>query len=965
MVAVAPTEREIFLSFCNLVNGIRQHLIAALVTMSGVHVYKFLLLALCSCALAASEGVVGYATSQGAINLSDAQGNLVDLAPGAWGPNWAWTGIEGTSVNDKGITKAQLGGKLGGTGVPFRLDLHAGRSAARTVKVSVGLKADQDTALTLVILGLTPGQRFQGEGRCIVTDGGVDKPRAVPFGQVALGSSVTRLRFMDAKGATLEIAFAKPTQIVADGSARIVLAAEKIAGGTMSEVAFTMILPEDLSWYPTPAEIPFPSDWKTWFVWKPTAALTAGPKVAGTGISMANWSTEPAGTHGRVVRKDDQLLVDGKATQFWGINNCYAACSPEKTLADKRAELYPKMGINAVRLHKFADGHGWNGFQSADSFAEFDAAGLDRMDYYIAQLKAKGIYVKLSSNFGVNPGPADLAAIPWIADYGHVTKGGERVPTGNGAIYVASELQDLQFRQMTNLLKHKNPYTGLTYAEEPAIMVIEQFNEDSALFYGLLGHLKKSAILRKRMGERFATWLAKRYGDEAGLTKAWGVGWKDAFAGEGFTGESFADRFIVPVGNPWFYDPDQLAGSQAPKKARLLDTMTFLGELQDDFYKRYAEVMRAAGYQGEILSSNWIAGRGYSHYINLFSDSQLGIIDRHNYFGGGGSMLTRAGSGILSMGACQVAGRPFMLSEWIHTFPTEWGVEGPAIIGAYGMGLQGWDVSFMFENGDNGGFLPQLGGEWEVTAPQILGVFPAVARQVRRGDVKPAQVDATRNVHVPSLSAGKLSFDDQAKASGDVKESDSTTIPARSLAVARNVVAFTDTYQETPTFDLKPYAKDGALVSSTGELRWIEGADAHIVINTAATQAVVGFAGGRNFELADVAIAFKTRFAAVYVCAADPGANIKNAERLIVTTLARARNTDMKFVGDRLLNKGKDPIVIEPVAVELSLKRTGSPTVYVCDHDGNRTPTTIPVNNGKVTLDSAKTQAIWYEIVYK
>ena len=95
------------------------------------------------------------------------------------------------------------------------------------------------------------------------------------------------------------------------------------------------------------------------------------------------------------------------------------------------------------------------------------------------------------------------------------------------------------------------------------------------------------------------------------------------------------------------------------------------------------------------------------------------VVDRHNYFGGNrggvgpfasGSMLARAGSGSLSSGLQQVSDRPFMLSEWIHVFPDEWFAEGPAIVGTYGMGLQGWDASFLFQNEDRAAFSRELGG---------------------------------------------------------------------------------------------------------------------------------------------------------------------------------------------------------------------------------------------------------------
>ena len=65
---------------------------------------------------------------------------------------------------------------------------------------------------------------------------------------------------------------------------------------------------------------------------------------------------------------------------------------------------------------------------------------------------------------------------------------------------------------------------------------------------------------------------------------------------------------ILPLGNPWYWDPQQLATSQAPRKQRLLDSMVFLYELQNEFYHRYVQAMREAGYEGEIVASNWQAG---------------------------------------------------------------------------------------------------------------------------------------------------------------------------------------------------------------------------------------------------------------------------------------------------------------------------------------------------------------------
>ena len=135
------------------------------------------------------------------------------------------------------------------------------------------------------------------------------------------------------------------------------------------------------------------ADTTGWYTFTP--ANDAGPSA----IGMEDWLEKPAGKHGRITRVGDKLVYNGQPLKLWGLNLCYGTCAPEQALADKRAEFYPKFGINTVRLHKFADGSGWSGIQSKDSAAEYDTAGLERMDYQVAKFKQAGIYVNLSAHF--------------------------------------------------------------------------------------------------------------------------------------------------------------------------------------------------------------------------------------------------------------------------------------------------------------------------------------------------------------------------------------------------------------------------------------------------------------------------------------------------------------------------------------------------------------------------------------
>ncbi len=713
---------------------------------------------------------------------------------------------------------------------------------------------------------------------------------------------------------------------------------------------------------------------ESWYVFEPRGDHGPGE------IGMQDWLDRPAGRGGRIVRDGDRLVYDGRPIKLWGINNCFANCAPPRELADRRARFYAKFGINSVRLHKFADGSGWAGILRPESAAAYDPDGLQRMDYYVAKLKDHGIYTKLSAHFGsLKLGPDDIADVPYMNEFG-TAEDGRHLTTPHSAFFYSPELQTVHIRQMTNLLRHRNPHTGLTYAADPAIAFIEIINEQSILFHTSMNPLKASPTLRRQVAERFSRWLATRYGDHDGLVAAWGDRAIDSFADEPFApDQERLDRAnILPLGNPWYWDPDQLDGSQSYRRQRLLDSLEFLTELQHQAYDRYVAAIRETGYAGEIIGSNWQAGRASSHYLNLYTDYRVGVIDRHNYFGGGrgetfnhASMLAIPGSGSLSSGMQQVGDRPFMLSEWIHVYPNEWGVEGPAIIGAYGMGLQDWDVSYLFQNGDDGRISRRIGDQpWDATAPQVIGILPAVSRQVLRGDVAPAETTAVRHVDVASLLQGKLGFDDRVTQRDDVKSFDSDAAPLQTLAVKKCQVVFGDTFRETESVDLAPFIEGSTYRSDTGQLRWTAGEserDGRIVIDTPGTQAVVGFAADQTHSLTDLRITPRSPYAAIYVTAQHRERQIDDADRLLVVAIARARNTSMRFneQENRVLERGDSPVRLEPVRARIELTRGGEPTVELLDHDGFPTGQTLPVRGGAFEIDGTRDRTPYYLIRYR
>ena len=726
-------------------------------------------------------------------------------------------------------------------------------------------------------------------------------------------------------------------------------------------VTLTLTFPEDISLEVKPADLekfvktPAGPDW---FPFRPSEKVTPGV------IDLDDWLERPAGKHGGVrIVKDKFAFTDGTPVKFWGSNLSYTANAPDKEAAEFTAARFAKYGINAVRMHKFSYPTGQSGIGDPNDSTKMDPKGLDRLDYFAAKLKERGVYFGWSHTYGFKVVPGDRKR---LLAYDEIAKNLQ----GNTYAFVnfAEDVQDLMIEMVVNLLKHKNPYTGLTYAQEPALCFIELQNEDDIFFYTSPKALDACPTYKTVFQARFAAWLKENYGSQEKLAAAWGDVLKkdETLAGENITLEV----------NPWFFGSDNLPKQTGGARRRLLDTAAFLHHVQDKFYTRFVKAIRDAGYQGPLCGSPWQAPSMLPHYYNLLSDSKVGFIDRHNYFDGAGkqmfaSMLTKPGSGYLGSGLEQVADRPFALSEWIHVYPNAYAAEGPAIVAAYGMGLQGWDASYEFQSqagprvfGDTAGGFPW--GVWEADVPSSLGQYPTLARMVLRGDVKEGEVIAVRRVSLTELNEGTFPFTDKVEQQGDVKTF-TGTVPGEALAAGRVVVEFTDKSQPPQVPDMKRYRTGSVIKSTTGQLAWDTADRGFFTVDTPGTKAVVGFAQGKEQKLGDVTVKLDSPFAAFVLTAADRDEDLSKGKRALISVMARSSNTGFSYFGpdNRVLKNGGPPILLEPVKATVTIAGREVEAVHVLDHDGKRTGRTLPVTGGRFTLDGSKDKAIYYEVLFR
>lgn len=703
-----------------------------------------------------------------------------------------------------------------------------------------------------------------------------------------------------------------------------------------------------------------------WFVFDASNAR------AGNVTDMSHWLDKPAGKHGFLGFKGkDFTFEDGTPVKFWGVNICSDYPFVDHDEAAKWTRFIARHGINGVRFHKFT----WDATDGITS-TQLTPGKWANFDYFNNELRNAGIYYGWSHIYGHRVLPGDSARLlayeevrdtrfPWSHLNG----------TTSAIVNFADDLQVINIELTVNMLNHVNPHTGLRYAEDPALAFVELQNEDDIFWGAIEETLKQTPTYRALLCKKFSTWLKEKYGSQEALTRAW-------------EGKGLDEGASIDAGNLYPHPSHSLFSNEyeeAVKENRavpryIADRAAFLFSEQEKFYTKFVEAIRATGYKGIIIGSCWQAGSGITHFYNLYSDYKVGPIDRHNYFGGGTghrltpgkfrntAMISRPGSGLLSTGLQMVTDRPFQLSEWMSLIPTEWTAESAPLIAVYGMGLQGWDASYAFAM-DFSHYSPtvqQGNGVYNVPTPTHLALYPALSAMVYRDDITEGDVIANRNVNIEDLEKGKLNFVERTAQEYDVKSFESG-VPVEALAAGAVTVSFnqpgSDHYGNLDTYIDTTRKR---VTSNTGELIWDYQEKGYCTVNTPGTKGVIGFAAGKELQLDNVTLQTSNEFAVVLVTSLEKDRSIADSKRILITTVARARNTGMEYSDDKttLVNVGAAPIQLEPVEVNLTIRRKGNPKLYVLDHAGNRTGVTVPIRKGKALLDGGVYRAIYYEVEY-
>lgn len=214
------------------------------------------------------------------------------------------------------------------------------------------------------------------------------------------------------------------------------------------------------------------------------------------------------------------FIVQGQPYKFWGVNIVSGACFPYTNEASAIAARASKMGINLVRFHHL-DNPGWGTetslFIGGQSTRSLNPITLNRLDYFIYQLKQHGIYTNM--NLNVSRTFNNLDGVPFADSL---------TEFGKGVTIFDAQLVSLQKEYALQLLGHVNPYTGIRLADDPALAMVEMVNENS--LYGMW----KDDDLQPQSAGGFLTWrhsrmldslwnvfLVNKYGTQTNLQAAW------------------------------------------------------------------------------------------------------------------------------------------------------------------------------------------------------------------------------------------------------------------------------------------------------------------------------------------------------------------------------------------------------------------------------------------------------------
>lgn len=630
---------------------------------------------------------------------------------------------------------------------------------------------------------------------------------------------------------------------------------------------------------------------------------------------------KPAGKFGFLKVQDGRFhfAADKRPVRFWGTNLTKQAAFPPKKDAPRLARHLARLGFNIVRFHHINLTLLDNSF---DDTQHLSTETLDRLDFFIFHLKQNGVYVNLN-----------LLTDKWgaykkgdgVVDYDKLGQG-QRV-----AHFFDARLIELQKQHARQLLTHRNPYTGLSYAADPTVAFIEIINETSFNGSGETGENSKlTPHYANQLNAIFNRWASARYPQESALRKAWG----ELSADEDLKAGTLRRVGLNAAGRAKTSGNDGIS-------QRVLDTAQFYYDVERNYLRDMVRFLREeAGFKGLINGTNNWYGlstlklqtaadftdmHGYVDHPTFkngnWSKTEFSILHTPavNYPEGYALEHPLVWPNILPMhkwSLAAIAGVPLVASEWNWAYPNQYSYEAPLLVSAYGalQGVSGF-YQFTYDNalGSSVGFFH--------LQPNLLVQMPAAALAFRRGDVSEARETVTLEFSDADVTTAQLRYGQ------NFSHNVQPELPLSTAIVHKIRKKFVGNKAANP-LDATRFqaariqsASQNPHKSDTGELVWDAGDHKRgfVTVNTPRLQGATGFLAGRVIGLKSITLRPQSDGAISAISLDDKP--LAQSEDILLTAVGRQENSRQVWADDRrkLLSWGELPVLLEPVKAEIEL----------------------------------------------
>ncbi len=453
--------------------------------------------------------------------------------------------------------------------------------------------------------------------------------------------------------------------------------------------------------------------------------------IPGTALDFSAMGLQdaPAGKHGWLQAKTDGTLVfeqqPDKPVRFYGVNLCFSAHYLPHDQADRLADRLARLGYNTVRLHHYeGELTEPSSGRPASGRTELNATKLDQLDYLVAALIQRGIYV--TTDLFVSR-PVD------VTDLAPEATGIQR--DAMNAFKVLAVINPAAYENWKEfarqLLTHVNPYTGRSYAAEPALAWLSLINEGNLGNY--LPLIREIPDYRQAWNQ----WLQDRYRDREGLAAAWG----DSLQSDEDPLQGTVS--LEGAGNDW--------------GRRGSDRTEFLTHLERDFLVRASKFLQEElGVRALITNMNAWTNPLTTQLVR----SEMDYVDDHFYVDHpefierpwrlpsrcpNSSPVAGGASGGRTVTFTRLFDKPFTVSEYNFSGPGRYRGVGGILTGAMGA-IQDWGAIWRFAYSHN---------REDITRPGRLDYFNMASDPLSqaaerasiclflRGDMQPAPHSVT------------------------------------------------------------------------------------------------------------------------------------------------------------------------------------------------------------------------------